>query len=372
MDERLKKLMEVPAGHLGDRYVQKIQFRIQELIDLKDDEIDRLAKQLTEYQRVIMEKQDALKRLQYTLDIKSSEINGMDRKTYAEGQSLIAKKVSDHHERMMDLQDQYQNEVKAIQYEFETTLKRFHKFSQEQFEEQEDGFNREVADAVQELNEARQALAEAMDESTIPENSAIARAAEVDANHISRLQKIVMEKNEERKVGLYRSREQLQEIVSMLDEMSRKHEAEVEVLKNRINEDYTAYQNALQAMKRERNVRMRSLRQTLARSSERSKNLQGRFRQVKEEQDKRLAQSTNEFMEMRERVALRPVDVNIGASEQRKVDKKKMRMQRTQVEFAQKERRLDKAKKENMSLVRSVAQAKHFLRFKDSGVALNV
>ena len=349
---------------MGDRYVQKIQFRIQELIDLKDDEIDRLAKQLTEYQRVIREKQDALRRLEYTLDIKSSEINGMDRKTYAEGQSLIAKKVSDHHERMMDLQDQYQNEVKAIQYEFETTLKRFHKFSQEQFEEQEDGFNKEVADAVQELNEVRQALAEAMDESTILENSTMAHTAEVDANHISRLQKIVMEKNEERKVGLYRSREQLQTLVSFLDEMDREHQSKVEVLRNRIDEDYRQYQTSLAALTRERNTNIMSLRQTLARSSERGKKLQLRFRNVKQEQDARLAHSTNELIEMRDRAALSPVNPNLDLGEQRKVDQKRMKVQRKRDEFSAKEKKLAKVQNENMSLVRSVAQARHNLRFK--------
>lgn len=357
-------MMEGTTERPMDRYAQKIQFQIQEIIDLKDDELDRLTKQLSEYQRVIIEKQDELRKLELAVNLQSGEINGNDRKTYAARQSIIAKKVSDHHERMIDLQDEYQNEVRAIQYEFETTLKRFHKFSQEQFDEQEQSYNTEVAEALQELNDLKQALAEAMDETKVMEDSTIARSAEITTDHINRLQKICMEKNEERKIGLYRSREQLQTLVSFLDEMDREHQSKVEVLRSRINEDYRQYQASLAALTRERNTNIMSLRQTLARSSERGKKLQMRFRNVKQEQDKRLAHSTNELIEMRDRAALSPVNPNLDLGEQRKVDQKRMKVQRKRDEFSAKEKKLAKVQNENMSLVRSVAQARHNLRFK--------
>lgn len=344
-----------------DRYAERLQHRIQMELNLKDDEIQRLDELLGSYKQQIVKMRDDVQKLDTAIQIKSTEISGRTKSSETNLKSAIAQKESFHNQYLAELEERYKEETNAIQRDFEDRLSRFHKFSEDQINEQADEFRDQMESLLQGLQSTRQMITE-LNAEVEPNESGVIESEQIHGNLIAHLQKIVTDKHEERKLALFTAREQLIEVIGTLDEMDHRHMISVKSIKDGMQAQSDAYETAISDLERDRKSSIAVQRRVLAAAQMREKELQEKLRDLKTRQTKELMSTADQLQYLKEQAP--QTRENIDRNELARIELKKRKLTTTRVVLADKERALRDVREENMRLSRALAQMRHLARFK--------
>lgn len=357
---KIIRMSETCGRRRIDRYAERLQHKIQTEINLRDDEIQRLDQLLGSYKQQIVKMRDDVRKLDTALQIKTAEISGRKRFDETKLKSEIAQKESHHNHYLAELEKLHKDETNALQVDFEDRLNRFHKFSQDQLDEQADEFKEQIESLIEGLQATKRSITE-LNAETEPNESGVIESQEIHGNLIGHLQEIVSDKHEERKLALFTAREQLREVIGVLDEMDRQHACNTLTIKDRMQRQSDAYETALVDLERERNSRIALQRKLLATAQSREKQLQAKLIKIKEKHNEKLAATVNELQYLKEQTPRKCE--NVDKNELVRIETKKRKLTTTRVILADKERALEEAREENTRLSRALAQMRHRVRF---------
>ncbi|OHT12351.1 hypothetical protein TRFO_17827 [Tritrichomonas foetus] len=335
----------------------RFQFKIQEALNIQDDQIARLSELLVTYKSKIEELRLESGYLDHQIySAKQSIKNNMKDADINIGVSK-SQKISEHHQEIIFLQEQHNQEILFLQKEFENKISRFHEFSQEQLKDQENGFLDEFEKIRKEIAETRSQIANFVR----PEEDLNSSSLKIKNDLIVHLQEIVESKSRERKQILYDSKIQLEECLNIIYELEEKHRKEAEEIREYSEENTRKYKATLLALKQQRNNDIIMLTSQKKKAEEELKQLTKQLNQMKVEFTKSFNDSTMKLKAMKSLTT--PVQRPENISPNVEMSKTKKQMAKSLEIRQEKENKLNSVRKENYQLLQQISMMRHSMRY---------
>jgi predicted nucleic acid-binding Zn-ribbon protein len=106
-------------GRVFERQMEQFQNKVQQNINLADDEISRLSTYLLTLRADIADVQDQLTRTNNKNTQLSTEHSGREKRSHANAETVIARLRAEHHMSMQNLQERYSQEINVLHKNFE-------------------------------------------------------------------------------------------------------------------------------------------------------------------------------------------------------------------------------------------------------------
>ena len=119
---------DVVPNNIYDRQVRAFQFKIQQSLNLHDDEIERLSTHLEKVQARILQAKEKIENLDREITEAVESKTGRMKRGRATAYANIARiKVSYNH-HIQELQNQQREEIEGLQHDFEAEMERLTTF----------------------------------------------------------------------------------------------------------------------------------------------------------------------------------------------------------------------------------------------------
>ena len=354
-----------------NRQTRLFQFKIQQAIEIKDDELDRLEAYLGRVKIQVCDAQEQLAQIERDISQARSMRKASREAEVMNLQIQLANRNRVNKERLQDLHEQQEMEKYQISAAFESSLRTLSETNQSGLKERKDDIQRKIDQAHDVIDKYRQDLQTAKELEAIEEQKAREREQEnyeIQVKTIAQLQSVVEIKNQERVTNLVRSKQKLSDCMAAIETMQEHHDLDVRERHRVLDDLDTVYQNQLRQLRSEHRQQMALL---ITRKSDIKKKLtlvQGSFRKKQETTRSEMKQNQAEFHYVQQQLsASQPVtfDEKNSRREQRKCDKLRSEVLEAQKVLAAKVEQLRKARETNSDLRRRIGVAKHQYQYKD-------
>ena len=105
-----------------ERTIQGFQFKIQQAIAIRDEEINRLSETLVTYKSKIVQAKEEIERIEHDIEIAKYTKESLYRCNQASYERKIALKKAQHNELIQSIQKEQAEEIDEMQRQFSETL----------------------------------------------------------------------------------------------------------------------------------------------------------------------------------------------------------------------------------------------------------
>jgi chromosome segregation ATPase len=349
-----------------DRQAQAIQFRVQQHLSLRDEEVERLSNVLNGVKTKILEARQQIREIDREI-IEAREYQGGDarRKAVGLGTSL-AKVRARHHKEMQELQNMQTGEIEIEQAQFEAEMERLTDTTHAKLAEQmealdvEIGKHRKQVEAYQasatKIEQHEEAVVVDMEEHVETVNSAV----------IEELQEIVQQRNAERYQNLQQSKEKLSQCIETLDQMMRVHALAVNDRRTAIKEIEQKYESELVNLEERHRATKERLTANLRDVQQRTSTLLKAAHHLERSNQKQLSETMKELELMKNRTMARTDQPLVKPQDHAKVEAQKKNLEKLTRRRIGKEENLNQVRGTNQDLKREIWRIRHDLRFASS------
>ena len=345
-----------------DRAVEFCQYRLQQAINLCDDEIERLSKRLTFYKTEILELKQKIAGTEKDIAECQSIRDAQERKLDTGIQIRLARVRTEQHQRIQDQQKRNAEEVEKLQQSFEETLAGLRQTEEEKLATQTAAIESEISrlnskstqhqSEIDTLLATRAEMEQERDDYVEESSDAI----------IADLQHLLQIRNDERLANLAQSKAKLSQCIDAIEGMERTHTIRVQELQKQLNTIDKAHEENVEVIKSQQQTKMQQLNAHLA---DREKNLEAltnASRKLEKENQAQLRQTLNEL----DRMKFRPTSqepMEPTESQKNTLAKLQSEIAELQKSLKSSEDKLDEKRRENESLKREIGRLKHEISF---------
>ena len=282
-----------------ERNADYLRFRIQQEIDLKDDEIDRVHARLVDFKSEIEEARHYLKQLDQDIERARYGKKCSENSKTVQFSYLSTQLRRDFHEQVRELRHAQAAEIDALQRHFQASLKKCER-------KKADLKLETVAAEMDEVRKAIEVMREEIDHMQKLEAQGIRDATDkfslnVKSNVVRDLRRTLFDKNEERRKELEEIRNQMSDCVHAIEEMDREHATRTESTKHKIELLDTQYEMTVRRIRDEHEHRMRILNAQLQKAKMKSRGAKRAMDRAEKTNADAIGQSYRNMDLMRER-----------------------------------------------------------------------
>jgi hypothetical protein len=363
--ELINRLGEMAVPSL-DRQMKVFQFKIQQEIAVKDEEIERTYRDLTEYKARILQMKGNLQRLTSEIESQKRQQHGKQQYDSVSFEATLARRKILHNEQVRAIQAEQADDIDALQRDIASTLARVAEHGQTRASEALKAVEDEMEKTRTQIRTYEESISKLRDGEG-PQDASDSLAGELEDERASQLRSIIRARNSERLESLLDSKRKLTECVQVLDEMDRSHATDTARARQRLEQTDARYVGALDRLKAKRadvraqqTNRLHSAKSGIARMDRALRHLQSGHQQ-------RLKEASWQFGIIQLQFAasapvVRTDDLN--RDQAAKIEQKKARLKAVKQTVAQKEQQLRNARQTNDDLRKEIGQMKHDLRYR--------
>ena len=354
-----------PNSPLFDRKVKYVQFRIQEAISLRDDEIDRMGKRLNQYKTLILEAKEKIQSLSLKIKEESEAKLGERKRRNAELNVSVARVKAAHHQSLQDLQRSQANEIEMIQEEFEDALKTLKESSSVRFTNRTAVVDNEISKVKAQIQTYRNEKAKVEKQSLVQTEAETENQFDrLNLGVIEQLQQLIQQRNNERFESLRQSKVRLAQCVDTIENMSRKHTIQVADLQNQLKELDESYEDSYRRLEDKHSFRLEGLKNHLVEAQKRSNRLLSAARRLDFENQKQLKATIRDLDNMKEKCYSVSEDIKgMDDDRQKLLNELQTDLPRLRRNLQKLDEVLADKRHENESLRRELGQCQHYIRF---------
>jgi hypothetical protein len=349
-----------------DRQMKVFQFKIQQEIAVKDEEIERTYRDLTEYKARILEMKGKLQSLTSETEKQKHQLQGRQQYDTASFEATLARHKILHSEQVKAIQAEQADEIDTLQRDIASTLARVAEQSQMRASEMLKSVDDEMEMTRTQIRTYQQSISKQR-ESDDPQNVSDSLTVELEDHRISQLENIIRARNSERLESLLDSKQKLTECLQILEDMDRSHAIEVAEARKSLEQIDARYVEALDLLqakeakiRTEQTYRLQTAKSSLAKMNKALRHLQSGHQQ-------RLKEASSQFgMIQRQFASSAPVSGtdDLNREQMAKIEQKKARVNAANHMVARKEQQLRDARETNDRLRRQIGQMKHDLKYR--------
>ncbi|KAK8834038.1 hypothetical protein M9Y10_027509 [Tritrichomonas musculus] len=336
---------------------QGFQFRIQEELDVKDEQIDRLSDLLVSYKEKILEYKQQIVILNNQIEKRKKELDQRIRdKQVVKGVSR-SQKVSAHQIKLIQIQAEQNQEIQELQKDFAQKLSRFHEFSNEQMQDQEKSFDIEFQKVKKEIAETQSKIANFKK----PEEKLNTSSLQVQNDVIKHLQKVVEEKSEERRSMLLDFKMQFTDYLAFINNIDAQHQKSVSDIQTQIEENTKIYNESLHVLKKKRHHDLKALHTEKKEAEKKLHSLTSQLSQMKEQFTQSCNFTTKKFDAMKS--LSYPKSHSENVPQNIVLSHTKEKLMKSIENRNNKELQLKKVREENFDLKKQITILRHSRRY---------
>lgn len=218
-----------------DRRLNKIQFNVQEEINILDERISYFANYLQNLQSQISDAEDQNNRLNLRLEQIQHLKNGKESQKKAIKGTIISQLRNNHDKMLKELDESHNLRIKMIKEDFENTYEEIDKQIEQKEIEKCKPIEDEIKRTIDLINKLKAQAAQADNQVDNGDEQEIERSNSFDVMRIQSLEAKLKEQNQIRLSSLLDYKKQIQECVHVLEEKESNHYSKMDQLKNQLD-----------------------------------------------------------------------------------------------------------------------------------------
>lgn len=219
-----------------DRRLEQFQNKVQQRINIADEQIQLDINYLNSLQEEIVEAQDTLQKLENQVVQRQQVAIGKNQRKKVNRSMTIARIKSNHALTIKELEATHAEEMESLNQDFQSTLTEIQKSTPKRIQEKTAPIELEIK-KVQDLIAKKLEENQRVQQTLEPESEIeIEQTHEMEFNRIKKLEQRLQEKNQERLNSLLQARQQLFECVHTLEEMEQTHNVSMDNYKDQLSE----------------------------------------------------------------------------------------------------------------------------------------
>jgi hypothetical protein len=241
-----------------ERRIEQFQSRIQQNINLADDELERLSNYLTLLQGEVVQAKDKLTEVERQISLATQQSLGRKKRIEANLGTVVAQLKTRHESFVRELLEENTAEIECINKEYQSKLRDLESIAQRTILAKtrpiEDALNETQSLRLQDSKNLRQSELEREDrENTMS-------LLEIDSNRQRRLEATIRARTRERHTSLLQAKDRLSECNATLEEMERKHNTFCSNFQSKLDNLDIRHQEKVKREKERRDREISSLR----------------------------------------------------------------------------------------------------------------
>lgn len=280
-----------------DHRLEQFKAKLQQHININDDEIARLADYLNSVKTEIIEYRDKMNRFRLQADQAQQDSVGRRKRQKAQVESKVAKLVADHHIFIQELNDRNQKELDEIQKDYETSMAQIDDWAQNQV-------NNKVNPVENEINKVKRQMElvkTSHDED--PEDDALyylETGQQLELEKIHNLESELRDRNKDRLAQLLNAKNQLASCVSTLEDLEHAHTSKMDKLRSSLEMIDKKYDSKLESTEKDHERKTKQLKKKLNDLNTQISKLQTSIKKVQSEYTQQMfdASKTNDQIKL--------------------------------------------------------------------------
>ena len=349
-----------------DRQIQSFQFKIQQTLNLQDEEIERLSVLLNNTKTKILEAKERIKELDRDIKAAEEQKIGDAKRRKTEAKTKIAKIKRSHHQEVKDLQDQQTAEVSELQANFETEIDRVSSISNEKNREETAKIEEEMKRIREQTQDFQEKVAQMQKQDESEQAEMVEGLQNVDFEVIEELQYIIEQRNSERFMSLQQSRDKLKQCIETLDRMMRSHAVDLNERQRRLKEIDSKYETELARLEDMHAHKVAMLKGHLDEANKRTEVLMKASHHLERSNQKQLKETMKDLALMKRKSLANSDKPMVRPEDAAKIRELNGLVDKQRMVLASKDEQLRQARSVNEQLKSEVWRLRHELKFNDA------
>lgn len=387
-----------------ERTIQGFQFKIQQAIAIRDEEINRLSETLVTYKSKIVQAKEEIERIEHDIEIAKYTKESLYRCNQASYERKIALKKAQHNELIQSIQKEQAEEIDEMQRQFSETLHDLENHENSSYADQFEMIERKKESTLKLINQYQSTIHQFQNNPNpndmSMDDSFNAETIEKKEKRIRELQNIIKQRNEERLQSLLDSKSKLQECMRIIEEMDKEQEEETSKMKKKIDEIEKNYHEQLDEMVDNQKAIRVVQKQKLEQATRQYNSLRKALSKLKSGHQQQLKQTLHEMSQIKAKFTqsaplvfnyqntqsvvgkyqnahgysanstppASPTSINNAINkdydnEFDSIQKNRIKLRDSKRLIRQKEEDLSKARQENLSLKQEIGRLKHNIKY---------
>ena len=353
-----------------NRRIERFQSKLQQRVNLADDEIARLNNYYASVMAEITDAKDQLARLNRISDQQTQKLTGTSKKEIAEHNAEIATLKAKHEQTIIELQEAHVRQIMDFQRDFEATLKQVDKWADSCVEQKTASINAQLERTNVALDKTKQTLASTSTLTKDTEMQAATQSLEYETDRIQRLEEKLKQKNQDRLDMLMGLKMRLNECIATLEETENNHSNEMssyiykldavdKKYEERMNKEAEKHEKEQFALKRQLEALKRKIASYQTQMEKMSIRAREQISSIEQESSQVLASVRISSANAITSISSEVTDVMASTKS----------LQQTEKLLAEKENELLRARTDNESLKREIARLHHEALIKERRAA---
>ncbi|OHT13034.1 hypothetical protein TRFO_03447 [Tritrichomonas foetus] len=349
-----------------ERQIQGFQFKIQQAISIKDEEIGRLSETLVHYKSKIVEAKEEIQRINHEIEITKESRDSANRCNKAQFEAQIALRNARHKEIIKQMQAEQAEEINKLHAEFSETLENLENEISPSYSEQFELVERSRINTLKMIEQYQTTIRE-LTSAENSEESISESDFERREKRIHDLQNIVKMRNEERLQSLLDSKKKLTECMQMLEDIDKDHISSIAEMKKKIADMDKTYTIEINDMRDNHHHVKVIQQQKYEQAIHQYNSLRRALTKLRAGHQSQLKQSMQEMSMIKTRFAASaPVSYKTENDDPQlleSIEKNRARLRNTKELIRQREEDLRKVRQENQSLKQELGRIRHHIEY---------
>ena len=368
-----------------NRKLEQFQAKVQQSIELADDEIERLKNYLNSVKIEILDLRDQKTRYEQQYQQDQHEKKGQIIKEMSKKDAQLAKIEAEHHAAVLDLNKAHQTRIDMMNSDFDKSLKEIeedsNKKSERELKKYDDLASRleeQIKRAAKRLNNEKDSSkydeSDSDDEELNPEedeNKYMMDTLNIEEQKIKALQDSIKQRDQERLQALNKSKKQLNDAVNALETLEKAHVQKMDNYKKAIETLDDKYKKSISSLTNGQKKQLMPGKKRIAAAEKHIQQLQQQISKTEEQQNVKLLSLTDKRDRLKQEfVSVTSKTIEKPSFEEAHEAERQADGLRKQLE--KKENELLAARSENQAIKRELGRLKHITRVSKRRSALGI
>lgn len=342
-----------------ERRMEQFRTKVQQHINLADDEISRLTSYLSTIKGDILEANDKLNRLQLRLIQTSQEQSGTSKRQQAALNTKISRIKAAYNKRLQEMNAEHAEETSKLQKNFQKAIDEIHGTLKAKVEQETAPTNELIKQTKAKLQAMQNTFGvsdKIRDDDALEDIKSI---QEVEISQQKQLEKAIQKRTQERLDSLLQAKSRLADCVATIDEMERNHETQMNSYKLKLEALDAQYQNKVKRENERQTKSIEALKRKLSESEKRNFSLQRTIHKIEHHHKMQLDATVREGDNLQYSIKTQEVQTQIQLKENDKLKNLMGKLQLLKNKLETRENELINERTDNESLKREINRLKH-------------
>jgi hypothetical protein len=345
-----------------DRRIQRFQFKVQQRLNLADEDLTWLAAYHHSLTAEIAGATDQLRIITNQTGQSQAQSGGKEKKQQSERDAIMAQLRVDHVQRISEIEQSNADEIAQCQQDFQNVLEQLNTWSQQRVAKASADVESDLARTTSAIDRERADIRRLEEPNESVEVECARQSLEFEASRIQSLEDKIQQLSQERLNRLNLLKDRLSESLNILEELEKSHTKKMDSFRNHLEVKDRQYQAKVSKMTDDhrkavqaQNWQLESIRGRLRTQEKALEHAEGRS-PIDRNRAEQEAIQLKKDLEMALAEA-KPDDSEVQASAD--LAKSMTALEATEKVLAEKENRLLQLRTENENLKREIGRLKH-------------